>query len=153
MRPLIAFFILLSGCSFIDDTHYYVQDELKPHVAEFHRQAAIHGLDFKGSNLIVRIDKIRDYCDCPAITFYDEIPEVLIDTDFFNEQQQAIKDAPHRALYFDRIIEISIFHELGHALMKLDHSDGIMSEDAMPFHRYAKYELEREALINDMFKK
>jgi len=142
---------LISSCSFIDEPHYYVQPELAPYVHEFHNQAKARSLNFKGHNLTVRIGDIRDHCDCPAITFYREIPEVVIDTKYYNEWQQAKTANPERAQYFDRMIEIAVFHELGHALLHLDHAPGIMSDKAIPYHQYCKYDDGRTALITHLF--
>jgi hypothetical protein len=143
-RGVVLFLITLSSC-FVDDVHFSVTPELMPFFETFQAEAIKHSRPLPES-LIIKIDQIGDI----AGHAYERegIHYVVIDSDFYT----LYSSNPNRAEYNYFIIELAVFHELGHTALNLDHhnKDGIMNPYGN-WHRYATDEAYRNYQLNDLF--
>lgn len=116
MKSLVIFLALfLSGCGFIDESHYEVDPNLVYYTERFFSEAADRGMNIKPSNLIVRLGNCVEEDGVIGITKFKAITTVIIDKKFF-ESRKTIDSL---------MIETVVFHELGHAIMHREHCDWV----------------------------
>lgn len=111
LKYLPVLFVLLS-CDFDRTVEYRIDDRLKPYVNKFYEEASHYGISLRSEDLTVGISDIGDVF---GIT-YDR-RNVIIDYQFFNFYSKV----------YSYEVEVILFHELGHALLKQTHRDHIRS--------------------------
>jgi len=110
----VVVMFISSGCAFDQTIEYRIAPDLQKHVDQFYQEAQSRGIDLKHKNLIVEWGSIWDDGRMGHSHKKGSQRIVTIDISFKAETET------HK--------EVIIFHELGHALLGLNHTTGIMSE-------------------------
>jgi len=141
---LIASFSL-TGCSILQDTEYYIQPELEFYVNEFYIEAESRGLSPQRNNLIFIIEKnVTSRWGGEGVTITekgglnpDTQLKCYIDEDYYNSVDSIC-------------LKQTIFHELGHGILKRGHNNtwSIMNTSVRCFGKKAEYE---KRLIDELF--
>jgi hypothetical protein len=116
---LIIFLLFFTSCTFIDEPKYDVDQRLIPYIEEFYKDANNNGCDCRPVSLIAEIvplDGVNG--ESYRIPGVNTIPHIAIDEDYFNNAE-----------YYE--VKRTIYHELGHALFNLKHTNNgsIMDSD------------------------
>lgn len=109
---LLLSFLVLFGCS-DEHTEYYIQPELKPYVEAFYSEADTRGIFVDRDALVVILTKdLVKSKGAAGLTTYvvgERQAKVEIDEEYFYENDSIC-------------VEWTIYHELGHAIFKMDHT-------------------------------
>lgn len=138
----IAFFIL--ACTPEPET--IIDLKLKEYVNQFIIESSERGKYYSFDGLSIIVKKMD--CGCDGVTYGSK---VFIEESFFNFNKQRAKDNPQYDRYYNRVIEFTVMHELGHAVLKKEHSVGIMAGEHTPYHLYAWYDDKRKDLLDEFF--
>ncbi len=113
---LIIFLLFFTSCTFIDEPKYTVDPKLSAIVDQFFIEAKNRGCDCKPQSLIVEVYPLEDGVNGRSFTIpgVNTIPHIAIDQDFYN----------------------TIYHELGHAIFNLEHTNngGLMDYNGGEWH-------------------
>ncbi len=137
--------LLLSSCSLFTDTEYRIHAEIQPFVDEFYQEAHKRGKNPQSSNLIFIIQKdlLKDTGGLGATKTekggWGADPQIrcYIDEDYFYSADSLC-------------VKSTVFHELGHALLKRTHNNtwSIMNSGVKCFGRKEENE---KLLIDELF--
>lgn len=108
---LITLCILLAGCH--EDSEFYIQPELKPYYDSFIIEAAKRNIIIKNENLVMTIEQgaLARYGGNGVSRITKDQTYIYIDKDWFEKRGE--------------LIEMTVFHELGHSkLNRINHSTG-----------------------------
>lgn len=102
--------IITASCGF-DPSEYWIQPELKVYVDNFYQEAAIRGVSLRTEYLTVSITNLNG-------TFARTLDNrsVHINSKLFKDRTE-----------YSEFVEFILFHELGHALLKRDHTKNLKS--------------------------
>jgi hypothetical protein len=145
MKKFVIFFLMLSGCNFVDDYYYAVDPLVESHVDKFYEEANARGIDLDRTNLTVIVTPHFKKFESGAgmaiqeggqrfVYLWDEVVEYYME------------DCPE-------CVENLVFHELGHSLLRKEHKTDTLNIMGIStsFHVYeGKPEL-REQLLNQLF--
>jgi len=138
MRIAIALLFLVSACAEFDQTlQYRIDPPFQTHVDAFFYEAEIRGVDLQKENLIVTTSKdlnrkLGQFSTCG--------------------EQRIVEIIDYAAHYEPTHLEVLMFHELGHALLRRGHTcedNSIMCDDInlQAFTTPA----ERKILLDELF--
>ncbi len=96
---IILILLILSSCSFIDDTHFEIDEQVRPFVKNIRNQ-----------NLQIIFSNVIQERKVLAVTVWGEITRIELDYSL----QEKIKSDP---LFFETVL----YHEIGHAVYGRDH--------------------------------
>lgn len=118
MKKIQIFLIalILTSCEVFNPTEFKVQEELKPYVESFYREAKLRGHNPPRNNAIITISDLSSKCKCNGLTTYNpggawtDNPQVWIEINkaYFEKSDSAR-------------IAFTVFHELGHGVLKRFH--------------------------------
>lgn len=141
MRWIIPIFLLFA-CS--QDEPDFIDGRVSKYVNQFYSEAGARGLDL--SKDVTVMVKYMD-CGCYGVTYGNKI---YIEQTFYDFNKSRAKANPQYDFYYNRVIESVVMHELGHAVLKKGHSDGLMAETT-PYHLYAWYDDKRKEFLDGLF--
>lgn len=146
MLKYLIVFLLLFGCVDSLVSERFVDPRLEPYVESFYREAHARGLD-PHRNVAVKFGRLDNLLGVAKYRW--GIHTVYIDIEEYRRYQEELYETPE---IFHLGYEDLMFHELGHAVLGLEHCncDGIMHPYASIF-TYAYNPALREDMIDELF--
>lgn len=133
---------MLCSCTFIDDPIHSVDPRLQPYIDQFFKEASKRGCDCYPQSLRAEIYPLVGGVNGKSFNMgpINTPPHIVIDEDYFNNASELQ-------------IERTVYHELGHALFNLEHTNnyGLMDSDGGAYS-YESYEF-RQSELDKLFKK
>lgn len=115
-RILIAYLIIIPGCSKEKDIEYNVPGEFEPYVQRFITEGRARGKDITINNLIIKRDSTLSSLYCATSNAISSI----------NDVQKIITINIPYCWQNDVQLEALIFHELGHCILGRAHDNSLM---------------------------
>ncbi len=139
---ILIFAISFYSCEVFEST-YYIQPEVNPYMDRFYKEASERGYNFHRNNLIITIEDLtpehptRMGETIRKSGFGDDQITVHIDDNIFDDPSDSLR------------IEYTLFHEMGHALLRRDHNN---TWSLMDYHvSLEEYKKDRKRLIDELF--
>lgn len=133
---IVVAFGLFRCCDFLDPG-YEIDPRLQPYVDNFYQEAAQRGVSLRDDDLKVSLASISQF----GRTYFDKVIKINAKVfDSYTESGQKYSEE----------VEFIIFHELGHALLHLEHTEGIMAKSPAIRAYVGKPEV-RKRLLDEMF--
>ncbi len=138
--------IILCGCE--KSTEYRVDSRVNQHVENFFSEGEKRGYFFKRDNLVIIVQKgvgdVNKYDGVRHQAYCKTDPEtgqvtIRIDEDYVQSESPSV--------------ECTVFHELGHGLLRRTHGVGILVPSIMKGHYWVNdfYRDMKERLIDELF--
>jgi predicted Zn-dependent protease len=145
--------VVLFACESSDPTaKYSIEPGLEVHVNTFFQEASARGIVLPQENLVVRLRPQSEFNDQGRFTTEGNQRIITIQTELYQYYtSDGCKNYYDNSYCYNRL-EILMFHELGHALLGREHTDGesyMSTEFITPVIPYE--EEQRTALINELF--
>ena len=105
----VVLLVVLISCG--DESEFMIQPEMQGYYNDFLDEASARGVVIKNNNLILTIrENVRaEYGGNAATRLTKDQTYIYIDADWFKKRGE--------------LIEMTVFHELGHAKLKRDHNN------------------------------
>lgn len=139
MVRLLIIALVLSSCSFIDEPIYSIDQEIEPYYNQFIEEGKKRGQDYSGADVIIYFANLNNLFGLHVTRDFDNVIEIAIDRKSWQDNS-------------DRVNTVTVFHELGHALLYREHNNectSIMASETPC--KYTKFQQNRTEMLNELF--
>jgi hypothetical protein len=138
MKHRYIILLLITSCSFIDETIYSIDPEIDPYYQRFLQEGINRGQDYSNHHTIIYFYGL-DVAGRTIKKRSDGVIEIVIDKHTWDINPDIIR-------------EVILFHELGHGVLNRDHSDDVnslMSTNNGDIYRY--YKENKKIVLDELF--
>lgn len=138
-NQLIFLIALLSSCSFIDDPIYSIDPEIEFYYDIFIEEGKNRGVDYSGRDIIMYFGDLDGLFGLHVTRNFDNVIEIVIDRESWDNNNIIVK-------------QVTVYHELGHALLYRDHNSNCESIMATGLPcKYNYFRNNREEMFDELF--